>query len=158
MPTASQPRLNRSGDRLEGPRRVLTAVSLGILAFAQAVVGTWALAAPLSFYSRFPAGGHAWVALLPPYNEHLVRDVGALSLAVTVLLAVAAVVSTRLLVRTAAVAFAAYAVPHTVFHVFHLEGFSSVDAFAQTAGFVLQLALAGAALAATVRPRRRSAR
>ena len=156
MPTADQRQLNRPGDRLVGPRRVVAAASLGVLAVAQAVVGVWALAAPQSFYARFPASGHAWVALLPPYNEHLVRDVGALSLAVTVLLAVAAVVPTRLLIRTAAVAFAVYAVPHTVFHAFHLEGFSSVDAIAQTAGFLLQLAAVGVALATTAGPGRRS--
>jgi hypothetical protein len=40
--------------------------------------------APAGFFSRFPFAGHAWVALLPPYNEHLVRDVGALSLALIV--------------------------------------------------------------------------
>jgi hypothetical protein len=136
-------------DRLVGSRRVLAAASLGVLAVAQAVVGGWALVAPRSFFSSFPASGHAWVALLPPYNEHLVRDVGALSLALTILLAVAATVPTRSLVRTAAVAFAAYAVPHTLFHALHLEGFTTGDAIAQTAGFVLQLVAAGVALATT---------
>jgi hypothetical protein len=146
--------VSRPADRLDGPRRVLATASLGVLAVAQAVIGAWALVAPLSFYAGFPAAGHAWVALLPPYNEHLVRDVGALGLALTVLLVVAATVPTRLVVRTAAVAFAAYAVPHTVFHALHLDGFSTPDAVAQTAGFVLQLVAAGVAFATTVSPRR----
>src|SRR5215471_14889090 len=29
---------------------------------------------PDSFYDSFPTPGHAWVALLPPHNEHLLRD------------------------------------------------------------------------------------
>jgi hypothetical protein len=64
---------------------------LGILAVVQGVVGVWALLAPASFYARFPVSGHAWVAQLPPYNEHLVRDFGALNLALAVPLAAAAV-------------------------------------------------------------------
>ena len=48
-----------------------------------AFVGAWALAAPRSFYDGFPMPGllGAWVASDGPYNEHLVRDVGSLYLA-----------------------------------------------------------------------------
>jgi len=42
------------------------------------LVGFWALLAPRSFYDDFPGGGRSWVSALPPYNEHLVRDVGGL--------------------------------------------------------------------------------
>ena len=64
---------------------------LGILALLQGIVGVWASLAPTSFYRTFPLPGHPWVSLLPPYNEHLTRDVGELSLALTVVLAAAAV-------------------------------------------------------------------
>jgi hypothetical protein len=126
------------------------------LAAAQAVVGGWAAGDPSGFYARFPAEGHGWVALFPPYNEHLVRDVGTLSLAVTVLLAVAAVTCCRLLVRTAVPAFLVYALPHTAFHGLHLDGFPAADARAQMAGFAIQLLLAGAAWTATTRRARAS--
>jgi hypothetical protein len=128
---------------------VLAAVSLGGLALGQAVIGVWALLAPKSFYSGFPAAGHAWVALLPPFNEHLVRDVGALSLALTVVLLVAALSGRSLMVRTAVAAFAVYAVPHTVFHARHLQGFGVPDAIAQMAGFGFQLLLVAVALLST---------
>lgn len=118
-------------------------VLLGVLAVSEALIGGWALFAPASFYRSFPAAGHGWVALLPPYNEHLIRDVGSLSLALTVVLAAAAVTGQRLLSAVAVGAFAAYAVPHMIFHSFHLEGFSAGDAVAQTLGFVLQLLAAG---------------
>ena len=127
---------------LTGRRRVLAQVSLGLLTVSQLVIGGWALLAPTHFFTTFPAAGHAWVALLPPYNEHLVRDVGALSLALAVVLAGATVTADRRLIRVAAVAFAVYTVPHTLFHGSHLHGFTLSDGVAQMSGFVLQLLLA----------------
>lgn len=118
-------------------------VGLGFLAVLQGVVGVWALLAPVSFYASFPVTGHAWVSLLPPYNEHLTRDVGALSLALTVLLAAAVATGDWLLSAVAIAALAVYAVPHAVFHALHLEGFPTSDAVAQTIGIGLQLVLVG---------------
>jgi hypothetical protein len=122
-------------------RRILLGVGLSVLALTQAMIGGWALFAPAGFFSSFPSAGHPWAALLPPYNEHLVRDVGALSLALTVVLVAAAVTADRLLARVALAAFATYAVPHTIFHSLHLEHFAQADAVAQMSGFVAQLAL-----------------
>ena len=133
-----------------GIRRTVVRVSLGGLAATQALVGGWAAAAPAHFYTHFPGRAPGWVALLPPYNEHLVRDVGTLSLALTVLLAVGAVTADRLLVRTAVIAFLVYALPHTAFHGLHLDGFPSGDAIAQMAGLAIQVLLAVAAWAATI--------
>jgi hypothetical protein len=101
-------------------RRVAVRLGLAALAVSQLIIGVWALFAPAGFYGGFPSTRHAWVALLPPYNEHLVRDVGALSLAWSVMLVGAAIWPRRLLVRLAVLAFAAYAVPHTIFHAEHL--------------------------------------
>ena len=129
------------GRRIPPGHRVAVRVCLVALAATQAIVGVWALLAPSGFYREFPSAGHAWVALLPPFNEHLVRDVGALSLALTVILVGAAIWPQQLLVRLAVIAFAVYAVPHTIFHGLQLEGFSPADAAAQTAGFGVQLVL-----------------
>lgn len=139
----------RSEHSLTGRRRLVAGVTLGGLAISQAVVGVWALLAPSGFYRTFPAAGHPWVSLLPPYNEHLVRDVGALSLSLTVLLTAAAVVPTISLVRVAATAFASFVIPHTVFHGLHLQGFPALDAVAQMTGFVTQLLAATLALLTT---------
>jgi hypothetical protein len=117
-------------------------VLLAILAFIEAVIGVWALFAPASFYRSFPGAGHAWVSLLPPYNQHLITDVGELSVALTVVLAAAAVTGNWLLSVVAIVAFAVYTVPHMIFHSLHLEGFSTAEAIGQTVGFVMQLLLA----------------
>jgi hypothetical protein len=116
-------------------------VGFGILAALEAMVGVWALLAPRSFYRNFPVPGHAWVSLLPPYNEHLTRDVGELSLALTVLLVAAATTGQRLLSVVAIIATAVYAVPHAVYHALHLDGFPTGDAVAQMVGITLQLVL-----------------
>ena len=121
--------------------RTLLRVGLVILAAMQVLVGGWALVAPRAFYDGFPLPRHAWVALLPPYNEHLVRDVGALNLALTVVLGAAALTLDRTMIRVALLALTVFAVPHTIFHAEHLAGFPAADALAQTAGTVLQLVL-----------------
>jgi hypothetical protein len=87
-----------------------------VLAVSALTVGLWALLVPRSFYDDFPLPGRAWVSTLGPYNEHLVRDVGALNLALGVLLVVAAVLLERRLVQISLVAYLAYAVPHFIFH------------------------------------------
>ncbi len=114
---------------------------LVLLAASGLVVGVWALLAPQSFYDDFPGGGRSWVSALPPYNEHLVRDVGGLNLALAVLLAFAAIVLERRLVQAASAAALAYAVPHFVFHLAHLEELSTGDQIAQTVTLALAVAV-----------------
>jgi hypothetical protein len=79
----------------------LLRAGLVFLVVTQVLVGGWQLVAPHSFYADGPVPGHHWVDLLPPYNEHLMRDVGALNLALGVVLAVAAVGLERRLVVAA---------------------------------------------------------
>ncbi len=45
--------------------------------------------APISSYDAFPGLGLSWLPQLGPYNEHLVKDVGAMLLALAVLSVVA---------------------------------------------------------------------
>ena len=132
-------------------RPLVLRVGLGFLAVSQGVIGAWALLAPETFYRYFPGTAVGWVSLLPPYNEHLVRDVGALSLALTVLLGYAAVRPEPRTVQLALAAFAVYAVPHTIFHALHLENFRTADAVAQMTGFALQIALLVVLFLATIR-------
>jgi hypothetical protein len=131
--------------------KTLFRVGLLVLAGMQAFVGVWALVAPRSFYDGFPLPGHRWVALLPPYNEHLIRDVGGLNLALTVVLVSSAWNLDRTLTRAALLALAVFAVPHTIFHAEHLAGFPPAEAVAQTVGTVLQLVLTATLFAFTWR-------
>ena len=64
--------------------------------------------------------GRGWVAADGRYNEHLIRDVGALNLALLVLTIGALVVGTRAISRITAGAWFVYAAPHLVYHLRHL--------------------------------------
>jgi hypothetical protein len=116
-------------------------LGLGLLAVAAANVGVWALAAPRSFYDDFPGGGRSWVSAVGPYNEHLVRDVGELNLALALLLAAAAVLLGRRLVIVALAVYLVNAVPHFIFHVSHMDELSTGDQVAQTVSLALAVLL-----------------
>ena len=93
---------------------------LWLMALGNIGVGLQALFTPRSFYDNFP-GGRGWVGMDGPYNEHLVRDVGSLNLALVVLVLAALFVSTRSLARIAAVVWLVNAVPHFVYHARHIN-------------------------------------
>ncbi len=102
-------------------------IVLLILGLGQGVAALVQLFGPRLFFDHGP-----WVNRLPPYNEHLMRDVGAATLG-WVLLIFAAIVTLRPgLVRLAVVANLLFTVPHFIFHATHLAGYSGGDAAAQT--------------------------
>ena len=105
-------------------------VLLVLMAVPSVLVGLWALLAPRSFFDDFPGAGRHWVSADGPYNEQLVRDVGSLNLALVVVIVAAAVVLTRTLVRTAAVATLVYAIPHFAYHAAHTDLYETSDSVA----------------------------
>lgn len=119
--------------------------SLGFLCFATALVGLTAAFAPHAFYDDFPFITH-WVDLLPPYNEHLVTDVGGLYLGFAVLFGWAARTLQPALVRPLCVAWLIPAVLHLIFHASHLGNFGTADAAAEIASLALLVAPAALAL------------
>ena len=100
-------------------------VVLAVWAVASVQLGIWATFAPRSFYDDFPGFGRDWVRVDGPYNEHLVRDFGALNLALAVVTIAALVTLSRPMVITAAVAWLAWSVPHLAYHLRHLDVLSS---------------------------------
>lgn len=116
------------------------------LAVLQGLVGLVQLFAPQVFYDDFPLPAAPWVSLLPPYNEHLMRDVGALTLAYVLVLAAAAIWMERRLVQVALCANLVWTVPHFVFHTTHLSHYSTGDAVAQTIVLAFAVALPAALL------------
>ena len=123
-------------------------VALGYLAVVSLQIGVWAQFAPRSFYDDFPGLGRAWVSVDGPYNEHLVRDVGGLYLALAVLVIAAAITLLRPMIVTAAVAAMVAGVPHFVYHVVNTEGLSAGDLAASLGGLALFAAIPVALLAA----------
>ena len=114
---------------------------LAILTATALSVGLWALFLPRSFYDDFPASARGWVSALPPYNEHLLRDVGALNLALGVLLALGAISLERRVVQASLVAWLVYAVPHFVYHVTEIGALPFFDDAANIGGLGLVVVL-----------------
>jgi len=116
-------------------------VARGALAFlllASLTIGLTAAIIPRTFYDDFPFLT-SWVELLPPYNEHLVTDVGGLYLGFAVLFAWAAWTLDRTLVQAVSVAWLLAASIHLLFHAGHLDNFSTGDAIAELASLALLL-------------------
>lgn len=132
-------------------------VGLIFLAVVQLFVGAWMLLLPHSFYRTVPT-----VAAYPPFNEHLLRDLGSLYLALAVVLGVSAIVMAPSLVYTALGAYLVLALPHLVFHVTHLAGLSVAEATVLTSALAVlaivptALLLLGRGLAGEVRAARKS--
>jgi hypothetical protein len=133
----------------------------GLLALGAPLIaiGAWALFAPNSFFYNFPPSSSHWVSSLGPYDEHLVRDFGALYLALGGLLVWAGALLSRVLVRVALILGLVYAVPHLIFHASETGSLSTGDnvinisllALAVVAGVVL-LALSETGAAVTKAP------
>lgn len=131
---------------------VVARAALWITAASAAGVGLVAAFAPRTFYDDFPYVGH-WVDRLPPYNEHLVTDVGALYLGFALVLAWAAGTLRRELVQAACAGWILFSLLHLVFHARHLDGFGSGDAVQELVSLAVVVALPLLALLA-VRPQR----
>lgn len=119
--------------------------ALALLFLAALSIGLTASAFPRAFFEDFPFLTH-WVELLPPYNEHLVTDVGGLYLGFAILFGWAAWSFEPPLVRPLCVAWLVTAGLHLLFHAGHLEGFGTADAIAEIASLALLLVPAMVAL------------
>ena len=105
-------------------------VLLALMAASSGIIGLWALLAPRSFYDDFPGGGRHWVSADGPYNEHLVRDVGGLNLALTVVAVVAAIVLVAGARADRGGGDAGFAIPHFAYHAAHTDLYSTSDSTA----------------------------
>ena len=108
-------------------RDTVLRIGLAMLAIPAAIVGFWAAFAPLSFYDDFPGVGRTWIAPDGPYNQHLVRDVGTLNLALVVITVIALVTLTPMLVRAVLAGWVVYSLPHVIYHLRNMEPFSTDD-------------------------------
>lgn len=113
----------------------LTPIALVLLAFQNLSLGLWATFFPRQWYDSFPGLGRVWVAIDGPYNEHLVRDVGAAALGLGLIAVAAFVRREALLVAVAGAANLAFALPHFVYHLRHTAVYvSSGDKMASVGG------------------------
>ncbi|KAB1922634.1 hypothetical protein ONO23_05081 [Micromonospora noduli] len=109
-------------------------IALAILFLDNFVVGAWNAIWPASFYANFPT-----VDLTPPFSEHYARDFGTTSLAIALLLGIAAVKPKAHFVIPAAAAYSVFALPHFFYHLTNMQG--------ATVGEAILLTTANAAVA-----------
>lgn len=123
----------------------LAVAALLALAAAALSIGIPATFAPRAFYNHYPFIGQ-WVDRLPPYNQHLVTDVGEFELAFGLLFLWSARSRHPALVVPVCVVWALSQTAHTIFHATHLAGFPTADAVGEMLGFFVLVALALAAI------------
>lgn len=98
-----------------------------VLAATGAYTGPWASIAPRSFYDSFPGLGRVWIAVDGPYNEHLIRDVGATYTALFVLSIVAALSLQPVAVTLAGWTWLTFGALHLSYHLPHLGELDATD-------------------------------
>lgn len=103
-------------------------------------IGLWALSAPRNFYDSFPGAGRVWVALDGPFNEHLIRDVGALNLALAFVAGFALATRSVQVAQAAGGAALIFGVPHLLYHLLHLDPYQTDDAVGIVFGLVFAVA------------------
>ncbi|MEU5905677.1 hypothetical protein [Micromonospora sp. NPDC047527] len=113
---------------------IIIRIALAVLFVDELVVGAWNAIWPASFYTDFPT-----VDLTPPFSEHYARDFGTATLAIALLLGIAAVKPKAHFVIPAAAAYSIFAVPHFFYHLTNLEN--------ATVGEAILLTTANAAVA-----------
>jgi hypothetical protein len=129
-----------------GGRLFLARLLLDALAVIGGGIGGWAETAPAHFYRTFPGFGRHWLPPLGPYNEHLVRDFGALNLGLAAAAVVAAITLTRSATTAACAAWLVYSIPHLIFHAFNGKPFGVGDDVAVLVSLVAAAAAAALAL------------
>ena len=125
-------------------RQRIQQIALGVIALFMLPAGLQAAFTPQSFFDDFPMG-RSWIAQAgDAYNEHLVRDVGALFLALIV--ATVWTLWRHHSTRPVAAAWLVQGVLHLVYHGGHLSGYDSIDKFGLIGSLVTVSALAIVAL------------
>lgn len=97
--------------------KVLVRAGLILLGLLHLSWGVPAVLAPRWFFDTFPGFGLAWTAAYPPYNAHLMTDVGAAFTTIGVLLLVAAWLDDRRVTAVVLVGVLIFSTLHLVFHL-----------------------------------------
>jgi nucleoside-diphosphate-sugar epimerase len=126
-------------------------VCLWLLALTGLALGVYAEFFPRAFYDNFPFN-RGWVMHDGPYNEHLVRDFGAMNLALTAVTLAALWFGARAAARAAAIGWLVFASPHTAYHFRHLSHYETADKWGNVVTLSGSVLLAVVALVLLARP------
>lgn len=108
--------------------------------------GVPAVLAPRWFFDTFPGLGHAWTAAYPPYNVHLVVDLGAGFVTLGVLLLTAAWLADRRVTTVVLSGLLIFSALHLIFHLREHGALTGTDLVASLASLVFGVLVPGALL------------
>ena len=129
------------------------AAMLGVLF---TILGWWATFAPADWYQQFPGFGRHWVLAEPPFNAHLITDLGGFYLAVGIAALAAAALGQRGWLLALATVAALEALPHMIFHIMHHHHFATAGDAVASVGMLAAQLVAGLAVIALARRQPRS--
>ncbi|WP_326561999.1 hypothetical protein [Micromonospora sp. NBC_01796] len=136
--------------RWAGPVVRAGLVLLGVLHVSW---GIPAVAAPRWFFDHFPGFGQTWTAAYPPFNVHLMTDVGAAFLTLGALLLAAAWLADRRVTRVVLGGVLLFSALHLAFHLSHHGTLAGGGLVASLVSLALGVLAPGALLVLTRWPR-----
>jgi len=98
---------------------MLVKLGMWLLGLVYLAWGVPAIVAPRWFFDHFPGLGQHWTAGYPPYNEHLMTDVGVAATTLGGLLIAAAIIGEHKVTVVVLAAVAFYEGIHLVYHLVH---------------------------------------
>jgi hypothetical protein len=107
--------------------RPVRRAGVGALGLVELSWGGWAYFAPAGFFADFPGFGHRWTAAYPPYNQHLIADLGATFLTIGALLVLAAVLDDARITAVVLAGAMLFNLLHLAFHATHECTMSGAD-------------------------------
>lgn len=105
------------------------------------LVGTWSYVWPQEFFDHFPAVLGEWISQDGPFNEHLVRDHGAMYLALGAASLYGLFRPSQAVYRVLGIAWTVFGVLHFAYHVTHLGHLTGIEAVSQIAVLVIAVLL-----------------
>ncbi len=107
--------------------------------------------APRWFFDNFPGLGRRWTAAYPPYNEHLMSDVGAAFLTLGVLLLLAGWLADRRVTAVVLTGLLVFSAVHLLYHSRERGLMTGPDLGASLASLALGVVIPLAMLIVTLR-------
>lgn len=121
------------------------------------IVGVWAYVFPRGFYDLFPTVVGSWINQDGPYNQHLIRDVGAMYLALGLASLGGLVWRSAQTLRLLGLTWTTFGLLHFSYHLTHLHGMTTTDAIGNVVGLGLCLLL-GVAIVLPIRKQKEATR
>jgi len=121
--------------------RRLHFLALAFSALLALFVGGWAYFAAQSFYDSFPGVLGSWVSVDGPFNEHLIRDVGAMYLALGAASIGGLIWRHPIAYRVLGLAWTVFGTLHFAYHAFHLAHMPLASAIGEMVALGISLLL-----------------